>query len=239
MVLLASCKVVTPVGVDSMHVRSQEYFKTAAVDRFGHLYYATRQNRVIKLNEHGDSLGYYENNSLGNIGLIDATNPLKVLIYYPDFYSGVVLDRLLNETQQFNMLELGYGEIRLIGTSIDGAMWIFDDHQQRLIKATENGQILQRGEDLRLRFNERLLPSKILQAEGEVYLAIPNRGLLIFDQFGQYQSQILQPTLIDFQIFGDQVILHHEEGFDLYDPRNPAEMSRIHPAVTNQLKLLF
>ncbi len=201
-------------------------YQSATVDRLGHLYYANEQNRITKLNGAGDSIGYYANNSFGKISTIDATNPLKVLVYYPDFYSGVVLDRQLNETQQFNMLDLGYGEIRVIASSIDGAMWIFNDHEQRLIKATQQGQVLQKGEDLRLRFNERLLPSKIVQAGDELYIQVPERGLLVFDLFGQFKTQILATSIQGFQIYGKQLLLRQNDQITIHDRQEPGKEVR-------------
>ncbi len=192
--------------------------ETATIDQFGHLYYATSQRRIIKFNEHGDSIGYYANNSFGDISLIDVTNPLKVLVYFRDFYTGIVLDRLLNETQTFNMLDLGHGEIRVIASSIDGAMWIFNDHEQRLIKATQQGQVLQRGEDLRLRFNERLTPDKIAQSGESLYLKITGRGLLIFDLFGQFKTQLLEPEIEDFQLYGKNLLIRTGKRLQLFDP---------------------
>ena len=213
--------------------------QTATLDQFGHLYYATTQNRIIKLNEQGDSIGYYANNSFGAISLIDVTNPLKVLIYYQDFYSGVVLDRLLNETQIFSMLELGYGEIRVIGSSIDGAMWIFNDHEQRLIKATQNGQVLLRGEDLRLRFNERLTPEKIVQSGESLFLQITGRGLLVFDLFGQYKTQILQENISDFQLVGRHLMIRTDVQMILLDPMTRTEIRALPLDVNMDTKILW
>jgi hypothetical protein len=214
-------------------------YQTATIDRFGHLYYADHKNRIIKLDEHGDSMGYYANNSFGQLSIIDATNPLKVLAYFPDFYTGVVLDRLLNQTQVFNMLELGFGEIRVIGSSIDGAMWIFNDHEQRIVKANQLGQTLLRGEDLRLRFNQRLLPTKLIQAGSELFMLVPNHGILVFDLFGQYKTQILDESFIDFQVVNARIVVRSSQGLEIFDPNDPMFHQPIDLEVREHSKILI
>jgi hypothetical protein len=54
-------------------------------------------NQIKKLNNKGDSIAVYNDvRRYGKIFSIDATNPLKVLVYYRDFATILVLDRLLN-----------------------------------------------------------------------------------------------------------------------------------------------
>ncbi|NND06892.1 MAG: hypothetical protein HKN87_10975 [Saprospiraceae bacterium] len=179
---------------------------TATLDKFGYLYYGNTQQEIYKIDKDGNEQGYYSNNRLGNVSIIDVTNPLKILVYFQDFFTGIFLDRQLNETSRFNMIDLGYGQIEVVGSSLDGALWIFDDHAQRLNKVDQQGGVLQRGQDLRLLFNERLRPIKIVEANGMLHLLVPNRGLLLFDLFGQYQTQVLLPDLRDFQILDNLMV---------------------------------
>lgn len=194
--------------------------RTAAIDRFGHLYYATADNEVVKFDEQGSRIGYYSNNSLGNVALIDATNPLKVLIYYPDFYTVVILDRLLNEAATFNMIDLGFNDIRLIASALDGNMWIFSDQDQKLQKVDRQGQVLQEGEDLRLRFGDHIEPTKLQESQGQLYLQVPGQGLLVFDLFGQYKTQLIQKDIEDFQVHRGRLIYQYGRHFEVYDPEN-------------------
>ncbi|MBK8502897.1 MAG: hypothetical protein IPL46_12175 [Saprospiraceae bacterium] len=158
--------------------------QTAVVDQLGNLYFANVNNEIFKQDVTGKQIGYYSNNQLGNIGRIDATSPLKVLVFYPAFNTGVVLDRRLLETSRFSLIEMGFGEIELVAFSRDGTIWIFDDHEQRLYKVDQKGNILLKGGDLRLIFDERLQPLQMTEAGEYLYLAIPGRGLMIFDFFG-------------------------------------------------------
>ena len=193
---------------------------TATLDKFGYLYYANTQQEIYKIDKDGNQQGYYSVNRLGNVSNIDVTNPLKILIYFQDFFTGIFLDRQLNETSRFNMIDLGYGQIEVVASSLDGALWIFDDHAQRLSKVDQQGGVLQRGQDLRLFFNERLRPIKIVEANGTLHLLVPNRGLLLFDQFGQYQTQILLPEITDFQVLDNFMVYTTENQLFKYSFQN-------------------
>ena len=205
MFILLGCNVTQPAVVDKDTV-SPIVLYTATLDKFGYLYYANKQQEVFKFDQEGTQQGYYSNNRLGNISIIDVTNPLKILIYFQDFFTGIFLDRQLNATSTFNMIDLGFGQIEVVASSLDGALWIFDDHEQRLNKVDQQGRVLRRGQDLRLLFSQRLRPNKIIEANGRLHLNVPSRGLLIFDLFGQYQTQLLLPDISDFNVIGDNVV---------------------------------
>lgn len=205
-IISLGCAVTQRNGVGGELAVSPIALNTATFDKFGYLYYANRQQEVYKFDQEGNQQGYYSNNRLGNVSIIDVTNPLKILIYFQDFFTGIFLDRQLNETSTFNMIDLGFGQIEVVASSLDGALWIFDDHEQRLNKVDQQGSVLRRGQDLRLLLSERIRPNKIIEANGRLHLNVPNRGLLIFDLFGQYQTQLLIPDIDDFQVLGDNVV---------------------------------
>ncbi len=156
-------------------------------------------------------MAYYSNNSLGNIGSIDATSPLKILIYYPSFSTCIVLDRRLLETSRFNLIDLGLGEINTIAFSRDGTLWVFDDHEQRLLKVNTQGSVIPQSDDLRLVFDERIKPTKAIESGGAIYLNVPDRGILVFDLYGQYKTQILEAGLKDFQVINEASVLYEKD----------------------------
>ena len=202
---------------------------TAVVDKLGNLYFANKENQILKKDPTGVQLGYYSNNSLGNISHIDVTSPLKVLVFYPDFSTGVVLDRRLLETSRFNFIEMGFGEIDLVAFSRDGTVWIFDDHRQRLIKVNQQGVILTESEDLRLTFNERINANKMIEAGGSLYVNVPNRGILIFDLFGLYKSQILVGNIVDFQVSGDFTLIYTTADHEMVFHNSNSLEQKIYP----------
>ena len=68
-----------------------------AADNLDNLYLLNSSDQLKKINEKGDSVAVFNNiRKYGKVAQIDVSNPLRVLLYYKDFSTIVVLDRLLN-----------------------------------------------------------------------------------------------------------------------------------------------
>src|SRR4051812_47061664 len=66
-----------------------------AIDNFGNFYSASN-NSVLKFSPEGNFLYRYEEFRYGKIGMIDVTNPLKMMVFYPDFMTVVLVDKFLS-----------------------------------------------------------------------------------------------------------------------------------------------
>src|SRR5438552_18644937 len=67
-----------------------------AVDNLDNVYVLASTDQLKKYNAAGDSVAVFNNvKKFGKLSTIDVSNPLKVLLYYKDFSTIVVLDRLL------------------------------------------------------------------------------------------------------------------------------------------------
>ncbi len=73
------------------------------VDVLDNIYVITAGNQLKKMNSLGDSLAVFnEVKKYGNPSYIDVSNPLKILVYYKNFSTVVVLDRLLINRNNIN-----------------------------------------------------------------------------------------------------------------------------------------
>jgi len=62
-------------------------------DQLRNVYTVTKTNEVIKYTPSGQIQFRYNNNTLGNLAFIDATDPFNLLLFYPDFRRVILLDR--------------------------------------------------------------------------------------------------------------------------------------------------
>src|SRR5687768_15474844 len=63
------------------------------VDNLDNIYVLNTRNQLKKFNAKGDSVGVYNDvKKYGQATLIDVSNPLKILMYYRDFATVVMLD---------------------------------------------------------------------------------------------------------------------------------------------------
>ena len=100
--------------------------KWMATDKLQQLYIITTENEVIKYSPEGIELFRFSNNTLGDLTHIDITNPFSVLLYYPDFLTIYTLDRTLNKTGEFNLLDLNLTDVETVGMSNDNNVWLYD-----------------------------------------------------------------------------------------------------------------
>ena len=98
------------------------------VDNLDNVYLITENNQLKKLNEHGDSVAVFNDVKLyGNPSSIDVTNPLKTLLYYKNFSTVVVLDRLLTVRNNINFRKQNIFYVNNVTLSYDNFIWIFDE----------------------------------------------------------------------------------------------------------------
>ena len=73
------------------------HFLLMEVDVLNNLYLITAGNQLKKLNDRGDSIAVFNDvKKYGNPTFIDVNNPMKVMLYYKNYATVVVLDRWLN-----------------------------------------------------------------------------------------------------------------------------------------------
>src|SRR6185295_12440766 len=106
------------------------------VDNLENIYLVNNSsNQLKKLNGNGDSAGVFNNvRKYGKLFSIDATNPLKLLLYYKNFATIVVLDRFLNVRNTINLGKKNIFKVKTITTSYDNNIWLFDEGDSKLKK---------------------------------------------------------------------------------------------------------
>ncbi len=161
------------------------------VDMLNNIYLVTAGNQLKKLNPNGDSLAVFNDvKKYGNPSSLDVTNPLKVLLYYKNFATVVILDRLLSPRNNINFRQQNIFSVKAIGTSYDNNIWLFDEQDLKLKKINESGKLLTETTDWRLLMNEVPAPEKIIDANNFVYLYDPEKGFYVFDYYGTYKNNL-------------------------------------------------
>ena len=186
--------------------------KWMATDKLQQLYIITTENEVIKYSPEGIELFRFSNNTLGDLTHIDITNPFSVLLYYPDFLTIYTLDRTLNKTGEFNLLDLNLTDVETVGMSNDNNVWLYDFVFYKIKKVNRNGEVLRESIiNLSNEFEYPLQPNFILERENWLYVNDPNLGILVFDIYAQYQKTIEIKNLTYFQIIDNQLIYKEKE----------------------------
>ena len=209
-------------------------------DNLQQIYVTTPENEIIKYSPEGKILFRYNNFTLGDIAHIDASNPLNLLVYYSDYKTLINLDRTLNKSGEYNLLNLDVIDVNAIGRSSDNNIWLYDNTTFKLKKINRKGQVQLESDDLSLLLQKSLQPNFILEAENHVYINDPQQGILIFDLYGQYIKSLDIKGLNDFQIINNQLIYTQNEQLQVFHLKTLLENSIKLPKIIeigDQLKI--
>ena len=148
-------------------------------------------NGIKKLNSNGDSIAVFNNLvRYGKIYSMDVKNPLKILVYYKDFSTIVILDRFLATRANIDLRKLDITQAKVVTQSYDGNIWLYDEGEGKIKKIDENSNVLLQSADLRLVFDDTLNPQKIIDNNGQLYLYDSRLGWLIFDYYAAFKKAL-------------------------------------------------
>lgn len=163
----------------------------AAIDNLNNVYILTATDQLKKFTPSGDSLAVYNNvRKFGKLYSLDVSNPLKVLLYYKDFSSIVVLDRMLAVRSTIDLRRKNILQVAAIGLSYDNNIWLFDALDNKLKKIDDQGNVLLETPDFRQALGEAITPQQIIDHNKQVYLYDSLNGLYVFDLYGTFKRKI-------------------------------------------------
>jgi hypothetical protein len=181
--------------------------KDFSTDNLGNIYLLTATNQLKKVNEKGDSIAVYnEVRRYGKMYSVDASNPLKVLAYYKDFSTVVVLDRLLNVRAAVDLRKQNILQVTAITSSYDNNIWLYDELDSKLKKIDDNGNVLLESTDFRQIFDSVPSPSAMYDRDGLLYLYDAGKGLTVFDYYGGKKNNYQLLHLSDLQVIDKNTI---------------------------------
>jgi hypothetical protein len=162
------------------------------IDALENVFAITKNNQLKKYYASGDSAAVFNDvKQYSNPSSIDATNPLKLLLYYKNFSTIVVLDRFLTSRNSINLRNNNIFKTTAIATSYDNNIWLYDEQDFKLKKINDAGKPIFETTDWRQIFDEA--PTTITHLydhAGYVYAYDPEKGFYVFDYYGSYKMLI-------------------------------------------------
>ncbi|BAO54514.1 hypothetical protein [Nonlabens marinus] len=114
-----------PLGVDQFY----------GVDDFNNLYYGKKNviyKRPMHVNSNTGAQQFYDV-QLGDLTSVDLINPLRILLFYKDTQTVVLLDNRLNESLRISLSELQpYRYFEHSSLAGERRLWLYNQDQQRL-----------------------------------------------------------------------------------------------------------
>lgn len=162
-----------------------------SIDRLDNIYVTDRQNNLHKLDAAGQLLQTYSPSTLGHLALVEAFNPVKILLFSDDRQTITLLDRFLAPITTSKLTDLTNGIIRTATLAPDNQIWLVNESNMSLIKS-----------DLRYpesasntRLNTILNKSQsdiryIREYQNNLYLIDKLSGIYVFDNMGNYKKKL-------------------------------------------------
>ena len=192
-----------------------------AADNFDNLYLLNSYDQLKKLNARGDSVGVFNNvRRYGKVAQFDVTNPLRVLLYYKDFSTIVVLDRLLSIRSTIDLRRQDIFQVQAVCLSYDNNIWLYDEFEHKLKKIDEEGKLLFATSDFRQLFDEAFSFTSICDHDGYLYLYDKNKGVYVFDYYGTLKNIFSLTGYDNFKTVGKFIMGTRHDSLLRYQPSN-------------------
>jgi hypothetical protein len=188
-------------------------------DELGNLFAITANGQFKKYNAQLDSMGVLnEIKRYGKPYSMSVENPLRSLLFFKEYKTVVVLDRLMQVVGKVDLRKAGIYQTQAVGQSYDNNIWTFDEQDSKLKKISTEGKLLFETPDLRLVFSEAILPTSLFDRNGYVYLYDPAKGLFIFDYYGAFKNRIALLNWSSIQSWGKRIVGYKEGKWLSYTP---------------------
>lgn len=209
----------------ALHTGAQELHKSIPVndarlmttDEMGNVYLVREDNALIRYNQDGDSTGNFRSIQNGDLTWVDATNPLRVLLYYADFSRIILLDRMLTPKNDLDLKKINIFNVPTIGISADGRTWIYDYNNARLKKIDDQVNVTNTSNDMRIESGTVPAPTCIIERDTKVYLCDSANGIYTFDRFANYINTLDIRGVSRMQAFGNQLVYRRGDTLNAYD----------------------
>jgi hypothetical protein len=214
LLLIAYCLLATP----SVFGQNWKLYKKNAAldcqffttDNLHNIYITTSKNEILKYNEDGSFDARFVNIKMGKLGVFDATNPFKLLVYYPDFQTIQLLDKELNSLGSFNLNDLNIIRVGAVTMSDDGNVWVYDAGNNKLLKISGTGSNVKQSESAVVPFAGST-PTQMLFKDNFLFVNIPAKGVYQFDRFGKFVKTVDIKNISYFQVIDNQLFYKQKD----------------------------
>ena len=194
------------------------YFTT---DQYQNIYFINAKNEIVKYNVLTKDSITFSNKQLGTPAYIDASNPLKVLVLYPDYSSIVLLDNKFAALSilQFNspQTENYYKAIAACKEEQGDHIWIYDELSRKIIQLDERGNKINESEVFDQLFDATPDPYQLIASGQKLYLFDHILGVIVFDIFSSYVMTLDLVGDSYAQIIADKIIFISNDQIQYYD----------------------
>ena len=212
---------------------SSEFITT---DHLGNLY-VIANNELIKFDNSGNRLSDFSKRNQGSFHFIDARDPLKLLVYYPDFGLIDFLDNRLSENAFLNLNDYNIFQPTAVCRSINNGIWIYDPQKMQILLINSELGIVSESNLFQQLFSDQYVPGYMAESENWLVIADSKKGFRIFDRLAAYYKKIDIEGIQSFQITEDDLFFMLDGKLKSINIRTDVETVVATPDLENALKV--
>ncbi len=198
------------VLVDSIKLKD---ISQLSVDRMSNVYATDKAGNIYKFDANTFEQLQYSPVNKSEVGLLEATNPLKIFAFYPQQQQYIFLDRFLVSASIFDLNTIS-SFIGMATISLDNNLWLIDlaDFSLKKYSVTFNQVEINRPFDLLLDPKNYEI-THMHEYQNLLFISDAKSGILVFDNLGNYLKTIQTKGIQYFNFLGDE--LYYEESGQL------------------------
>ena len=195
-------------------------FDFMTTDHIGRLYLA-KGHELFLYSVDGELMYQFSDLSRGKIVHLDARNPLKLLLFYPDYGQIALLDNTLSRTRDnINLNSLDLELAQLACASFDNGFWVYDPVSFRLVRYDQGLNVTNEVSNINQLVRAEINPNQMVEFENWVYLSDPMQGVFVFDSFGTFSKLIPISGARSIQVRENGLFFEFDEKLIKYNPLN-------------------
>jgi hypothetical protein len=186
-------------------------------DNIGNVY-TVKEFEITKRDISGKEVMKNSALAFGNITSLDASNALKMVLFFKDLSQVVYLDNQLSTRGERVELDfMGYSQTTAICRSYNDGLWLYDQTTFELTRLDEQLQPTAQSGNLNQILGFVPNPNYIREYNNWVYVNDPEQGILVFDWYGSFTKTIPIKGLSKFVIRANKMFFLTEGKIESYD----------------------
>ncbi len=194
------------------------------VDPLGNIYLVDDEDRLFKFDTTGQKLFMVVNNNLGRVHSLDVGNPFKIMLFYRDQQTILLLDNTLSEIQRIPLIQWMLDDVTAANLSPDNAIWLFDGSNKVLVKMSDKGDPLVTSDPFNIINPSSPRPDFIYDADQLLLLKETGQPLAVFNDFGNYLYSLEMDGDL-FSVSKDALIINKGSSLEIRNMKGHKEVS--------------
>lgn len=173
--------------------------KTLYIDRFLNRY-GLIKNQFLSEDENQNKL-FFSELLYSNPTIVDAKNPLRVLLFYADFQVAVLTDNQMNSTEEIDFKIIPQVQVSWVAMATQNQLWIYDELSQRF------GLYSLQHKKIKWQTTPVLKPKQFYPNYNSIYFLGPTNVLYKVNQNGSQIELGTLPRLDKMKVIDDTNVL--------------------------------